>query len=97
MCYNQNMRQPYLWDYDIDDAQFQELLDGKKNIGRLDADWAALRLLEYAPYPEIVRLLGFRRLIANWPGWREHIRSNSRRRGLDFLAAWLPVHYPELV
>jgi hypothetical protein len=44
------MRPPYLWDYDIDEAQFQELLDGKKTIGRLDADWAALRLLEYAPY-----------------------------------------------
>jgi hypothetical protein len=97
LCYNQTMRQPYLWDYDIDDAQFKELLDGKITVGRLDADWAALRLLEYAPYSEIIRLLGFRRLVAGWPAWREHIRSNSRRRAFDFLAVWLPVHYPELV
>lgn len=89
------MKPTYLWDYDIDETQFQNLLDGKITIGRLDADWAALRLLEYAPYPEIVRLLGFRRLIADWPKWRKHIRSNSRRRGLDFLTAWLPVHHPE--
>lgn len=87
----------YLWDIDLDEAQFQALLDGQMTVGRLDADWAALRLLEYAPYSEIVRLLGFRRLVAGWPRWRDKIRSNSRRRGFDFLVAWLPVHYPELV
>ncbi len=95
LCYNQGMRPAYLWDYDLDEVQFQDLLDGKITIGRLDADWAALRLLEYAPYPEIVRLLGFQRLISGWPRWREHVRSNSRRRGFDFLITWLPVHYPE--
>ncbi|MEW5871077.1 MAG: hypothetical protein AB1894_17515 [Chloroflexota bacterium] len=88
---------PYVWDYDIDETQFQALLDGKQTIGRLDADWAAIRLLEYAPYPEIVRLLGFRRLLQGWPRWREHIRSQSRKRGFDFLAEWLPAHYPEML
>ena len=91
------MRLSYVWDYDIDEAQFSLLLDGKQQIGRLDRDWAAIRLLEYAPYPEIVRLLGFRRLVEGWPRWREHIRSQSRQRGFDFLTAWLLVHYPELV
>ena len=91
------MRLPYVWDYDIDEGQFLALLDGKEQIGRLDRDWAAIRLLEYAPYAEIVRLLGFRRLVEGWPRWREHIRSHSRQRGFDFLVAWLPTHYPELV
>jgi hypothetical protein len=91
------MQFPYLWDYDIDEKRFHALLNGELTIGRLDSDWAAVRLLEYAPYPEIVRLLGFRRLVTGWPRWREHIRSNSRRRGFDFLTAWLPVHHPELV
>jgi len=91
------MKLSYVWDYDIDEAQFRALLDGELVIGRLDRDWAAIRLLEYAPYPEIVRLLGFRRLVEGWPRWREHIRSQSRRRGFDFLAAWLPTHYPELI
>ena len=88
---------PYVWDYDIDEVLFQALLDGKQTLGRLDADWAAMRLLEYASYPEIVRLLGFRRLVQGWPHWREHIRSQSRKRGFDFLAEWLPVHHPELL
>ncbi len=90
-------RLPYVWDYDIDEAQFRALLAGELCLGRLDQDWAAARLLDYAPYPEIVRLLGFRALIAGWPRWRDAIRSESRRRGLDFLVAWLPREHPELV
>ena len=86
------MNLPFVWDYDLDEDQFRALLDGKKTIGRLDSDWAAIRLLEYAPYPEIVRLLGFKRLIAGWPKWRSQVRSTSRRRSFDFLTAWLPAH-----
>lgn len=91
------MRPAYLWDYEIDEDTFRALLDDKLTIGRLDSEWAAVRLLEYASYPDIIRLLGFRRLIAGWPKWRTHIRSHSRRRGFDFLVAWLPIHHPELV
>ncbi len=91
------MSATYLWDYDIDENCFRSLLDGELTLGRLDSDWAAIRLLEYAPYPEILRLLGFRRLVAGWPRWRDHIRSQSRKRGFDFLVAWLPEHHPEVI
>jgi hypothetical protein len=86
------MNLSFIWDYDLDEDQFCALLDGKYTIGRLDSDWASIRLLEYASYPEIVRLLGFKRLIKGWPKWREHIRSMSRRRSFDFLVDWLPNH-----
>ena len=86
------MRPSYMWDYDIDEVQFNALLNGNLTIGRLDSDWAAVRLLDYAPYPEIVQRLGFRRLVEGWPRWRKAIRSESRKRGFDFLAAWLPDH-----
>jgi hypothetical protein len=86
------MNLPYVWDYDLDEEQFRALLDGKQTIGRLDGDWAAVRLLEYAAYPEIVRLLGFKRLLEGWPRWRNSIRSTSRRRSFDFLTTWLPAH-----
>ena len=91
-----NQRPSWLWDYDISEQDFIEILAGKRVIGRLNQDWAALRLLEYAPYSEIVRLLGFASLVQNWPRWRQRIRSKSRRRGFDFLAAWLPEKHPEL-
>jgi hypothetical protein len=90
-------RLPYVWDYDLDEARFRALLEGRETIGRLDRDWAAVRLLEHASYAEIRRLLTFRELIEGWPRWRAHIRAVSRRRGFDFLVDWLPRHHPELV
>lgn len=99
--YNRSMqatqRLPYLWDYDLDQSQFQEILNGRITNGRLNQDWATRRLLEYAPYDEIVRLLGYKRLVENWPRWRGQIRSQSRRRGFDFLVKWLPEKHPELL
>ena len=90
-------RLPFVWDYDIDEPQFCALLTGKLALGRIDRNWAAVRLLEYAPYDELVRLLGFSALVQDWPRWRSRVRSESRRRGFDFLAQWLPVHHPELI
>ncbi len=91
------MNPVYLWDYDLSESQFKAILDGDMDWGRLDSDWAATRLLEYASYPDITRLLGFKRLVAGWPQWRDQIRSESRRRGFDFLVAWLTEHHPHLV
>jgi hypothetical protein len=34
-------RLPYIWDYDIDEATFDELLAGRQTLGRLGRDWAA--------------------------------------------------------
>lgn len=90
-------RPPYIWDYDLDQRQFIEILEGRFAKGRLNQDWAARRLLEYASYEEIIRLIGYRNLVENWSRWRGKIRSKSRVRGLDFLVEWLPEKHPELL
>jgi hypothetical protein len=90
-------RLPYVWDYDLDEAGFRDILAGRRTYGRLDREWAAVRLLEHAPYPEIRRLLSLRDLVTGWPVWRTRIRAESRRRGLDFLVAWLPRNRPDLL
>lgn len=90
-------RLPYVWDYDIDEASFRALLAGRERMGRLDRDWAAARLLDHAPWREIRRLLSLGDLVRGWPAWRGRVRSESRRRGLDFLVEWLPRHHPELL
>jgi hypothetical protein len=90
-------RTPYIWDYDLSQEQFLAILAGEITLGRLDQDWAAQRLIEYAPYEDIVRLIGFPRLVQNWSRWRKRIHSQSRKRGLDFLVEWLPEKHPELL
>ncbi len=92
-----DQRFPYVWDYAIDAATFRDILEGRRVIGRLNRDWAARRLIEYASYEEIVRLIGFKQLVENWPRWRTKIRSQSRVRGFDFLVQWLPEKHPELL
>ena len=90
------LRRPtYLWDYELDEVQFAELLSGRATFGRLDQKWATTRLLEYASYREIIRLLGYRSLVERWPLVRKRVRSPGRRRGFDFLVEWLTAHHPE--
>jgi hypothetical protein len=90
---NQNL--PYVWDYDITESQFYEILNGKITFGRLNRDWAARRVLEYASYEDIISMIGFKHLVQNWKHWRIGMRSKSRVRGLDFLVEWLPTKHPE--
>lgn len=90
-------RLAYVWDYDIDEQQFRVLLSGERQLGRIDRDWATVRLLEHAPYREILRMLGFPALVEGWLRWRDRIRSQHRQRGFDFLVAWLPQAHPELL
>lgn len=87
----------FVWDYDLDEGDFKALLEGRKTVSRLDRNWAAVRLLEYASYPEIRRLLSLRDLVEGWPRWRGRIRWQTRRRGLDFLVEWLPRERPDLL
>ena len=82
-------RYPWLWDVDLDNAAFEDVLRGRKTAAGLDTDWAMLRLIEYAPYREIRRLLPVGDFLRKWPELMAHVRSESRRRGMDFLAAWI--------
>lgn len=91
----QTEKLPYLWDYDLSPQEFRQILAGNSARGSLDQDWAACRLIEYASYEEIIRKIGYRKLVDNWSQWRKKIRSESRLRGLDFLVEWLPEKHPE--
>ena len=85
----------WIWDYDIDERTFIDILNHKMHIGNLDYLWATQRLLEYAHYQDIIKLLGFSEFVKRWPQVRNRIRSNSRRRGYDFLLKWLTEMHPE--
>lgn len=87
----------YIWDYDIDEDQLKQILAGRLALGRHDRQWALLRLFEYAPYEDVVRLVGFPQIVEWWPKLRKKMRSQSRKRGFDFLVEYLPAHHPELL
>ncbi|MBI1986929.1 MAG: hypothetical protein HYS70_01100 [Nitrospinae bacterium] len=88
---------PYIWDYDIDEDKLKDILSGKVSMGHIDRKWAIIRLLEYAPYNEIIKLIGYREIIKQWPELRKYIRSQSRRRGFDFLVEWLQKKHPDKI
>ncbi len=90
------MKPYWLWDNDLNESEFVTILSGQSAKGHLDRTWAAVRLLDYAPYPDILRLLGPRALAENWSHWRLRVRSASRRRGLDFLVRYLAQHPEKL-
>ena len=87
----------YVWEFKLNENEFSAVLNGEMTIHGLERNGAAIRLLEYGTYPEIIRTIGFKKFLQGWPEWRASIHSISRRRGFDFLAGWLPVHHPELL
>ena len=90
-------RAKYVWDYDLSQAEFDALLAGRLRRGTLDRDWAAVRLIEWASYEEMIRRIGYAALVREWPHWRERVRSAQQRRALDFVVEWIPRHHPELL
>jgi hypothetical protein len=67
-------RLPFTWDYDLDEGGSGALLEGRRTLGRLDRNWAAVRLPKHASYPEIQRLQSLRDLVDGWPSWCGWIR-----------------------
>lgn len=94
---SRRQRPPYLWDHNITFEEFQGILNGTFEFGRLNRDWAAVRLIEYASYDEMIRLLGYKAIVEGWPRWRAEVRMVEVRRGLDFLVEWLSQRHPELL
>ena len=90
-------RAKYVWDYDLTQEQFDRMLVGEYEDGHLNQDWAAVRLIEWAKYEDMIRLIGFPMLVKNWSRWRSRIRSQQQRESFDFLVGWVPQYHPELL
>lgn len=73
----------------MDNGTFEAVLAGRQVMPAFDMRWALLRLIEYAPYAEIKRLLPVAGFLTLWPSVLGHVRSNMRRDGMDFMYRWL--------
>ena len=82
-------RYPWLWDTDLDNEGFDALLHGQTRDQAHDELWAMTRLVEYAPFSELKRLLPRERFLEQWPRIAPRVRSAARRKGMDFFHQWL--------
>jgi hypothetical protein len=58
-------RFPWLWDTELGNEDFEVLLRGEGVSAGHDVRWALLRLIEYAPYSDLRRLLPRERFLRN--------------------------------
>lgn len=82
-------RYPWLWDEDMDGPTFERILRGETALPGRDWKWALVRLIEYAPYDELRRLLPRELFLARWPEAAPLVRSAACREGMDYLHRYL--------
>jgi hypothetical protein len=87
-------RFPWLWDTELDNAEFEAILRGRRTTPVYDFRWALLRLIEYAPYRDIRRLLRREQFLKEWPQLAHRVRSKTRREGMEFFHQWISQHPP---
>jgi hypothetical protein len=68
----------------MDNDTFESILRGEDSRPPHDSRWVMVRLIEYAPYADIRRLLPRERFLEEWPGLATRVRSRMRREGMDF-------------
>ena len=81
-------RYAWLWDVEWDAAAFDAVLSGLGTVSLKDRQWAVVRLIEYAPWSEIRRLLPRDFFLEQWPVVAPRVRSRTRREGMAFLYDW---------
>jgi len=69
----------------MDAACFQRMLAGQEQGPFFDQQWALIRLIDYAPYADILRLLPRQAFLKLWPQIEGRIRSAMRREGMAFV------------
>ena len=82
-------RYSWLWDTELDNAGFEAALRGQVREAGHDERWALTRLVEYAPFAELKRLLPRDRFLERWPEIAPRVRSETRREGMEFFYQWL--------
>jgi len=85
--YTQYRRDPtrytWLWDTDMTNERFDECLT-QSDISSYEAQWAMLRIIEYASFFELKRLLPKKRFVEMWPNIARRVRAREDREGMEF-------------
>ena len=79
---------PWLWDTDMGNDRFDEYLTCA-DISSDEAQWAMLRLIEYAPFRDFKRMMPAKRFAIIWPRISRRVRAESERDAMNFYHHWL--------
>ncbi|EKD79899.1 MAG: hypothetical protein ACD_40C00268G0005 [uncultured bacterium] len=74
-----------VWDYNLSQAQFEDILSGKNVLGTLDQSWAMARVLENLHYYDALDLVPFATLSKNWDNVKSKIFIRGIRDGYEFV------------
>lgn len=56
-----------VWDYQLSQSDFEQILAGENSLGKLDQSWAISRVLENLNYYDAMSLVSLDTLKQNWP------------------------------
>lgn len=74
-----------VWDYNIEQSDFEKILNGEKVMGKFDQPWAIKRVLENLNFYEAMSIVPKSLFISNWNKIKLKIFNRSIIKGYDFL------------
>ncbi|MEK7495756.1 MAG: hypothetical protein AAB569_06400 [Patescibacteria group bacterium] len=80
-----------VWDYNLNQKEFEAILQGKKVLGNMNQSWAIARVLENLNYYDAMSLISLDTLRNNWNKVKGRLFNNSIKNGYEFLLQRYPV------
>lgn len=74
-----------VWDYNMPQSDFEDILQGKNTLGTLDQSWAIARVLENLHYYDALSLVPFASLSKNWDNVKSKIFIKGIKDGYEFV------------
>lgn len=74
-----------VWDYKMQPQTFFAILEGKKEDGWFNRNWAIARVLEHANYYEARELIPMSVLVQRWPDIKRRLFQSSIKEGYEYL------------
>jgi hypothetical protein len=74
-----------VWDYDLSQDQFEDILHGRNTLGKFDQPWAIARVLENLHYYDAISLVPFASLAKNWDNVKNKIFIKGIKDGYEFV------------
>ncbi|MFW5720168.1 MAG: hypothetical protein ACOCXT_04045 [Candidatus Dojkabacteria bacterium] len=81
-----------IWgDYDISRAEFEDILNGKKENGWLNQEWALRRVIENVDYYTLIESVPLELIAKHWDKIKPKIYNKQIIDGLEYILRKYPI------